>query len=736
LTKQKQLPTFENSNFHMKNLHAIALSILLCINSTAFSQNKILSMEDAILKGRGTLGPKTLRQIKWMNDERSFSFTDVRDSKEVLYSIDASTGKETKLLTITQFNQFLQKAYFDTMPRMPELEWESNDAFQFMRKGHYYRCNLSSYLVEKLPGDSIPDNAENKDFIPIKTQGAYTLQNNLYVYYKGKNIAVTNDKNENIVNGKSVHRNEFGITKGTFWSPDHTALAFYRMDESMVKPYPIVNFSEQPAAAKNIRYPMAGDSSHQVTIGIYNLAEAKTIWLQTGEPKEQFLTNIAWSPDAKKIYVAVLNRDQNHMKLNAYDAKTGKFIKTLFEEKDERYVEPQHPMLFVKNNPSQFLWQSNRDGFNHVYLYNVDGSLIKQITKGNWDVSDMLGFNEKGDAILAEVASNSGLDRVIILADFTGKQSTLSSAGGIAKSNLSKNGKSILYTFTSLSVPQKIFVCSAADYNKQNLVLESENPLKDYAISTAEIGHLRSIAGDTLHTRLFKPINFDASKKYPVVVYLYGGPHAQMINNGWLGGANLWFEYMAQNGFVVFTLDNRGSGNRGKKFEQATFRKLGTVEMEDQLSGLAYLKTLGFVDTTKMGVHGWSFGGFMTTTLMTKAPNAFKVGVAGGPVIDWGLYEIMYTERYMDTPQQNPEGYKQANLLNYTDKLKGKLLMIHGTVDDVVVWQHSIKYLKKAVDKNIQMDYFVYPEHPHNVLGKDRVHLMNKVSQYFFDHLK
>jgi dipeptidyl-peptidase 4 len=720
----------------MKNFNTTLFLFLLLFGTSLRAQNKMLTMEDAILKGRSTLGPKTLRQIKWMKDETSFSFIDVRDSKEALYSIETTSGKETKVLSITQFNQFLQKAYFDTMPRLPEIEWESNDAFHFMRKGFFYRCTLSTYLVEKLEGDSLPDNAENKDFPYGQTQGAYTLKNNLFIYYKGKNIAVSNDPKEEIVYGKSVHRNEFGISKGTFWSPNLNALAFYRMDESMVKPYPIVNYADQPAVAKNIAYPMAGDSSHQVSIGVYHLPEGKTIWLQTGEPKDQYLTNISWSPDEKKIYVAILNRDQNHMKLNAYDAKTGKFIKTILEEKDERYVEPQHPMLFIKNNAAQFIWQSNKGGFNHAYLYNTDGKLIQQVTKGNWDVTDVLGFTEKGDGIICEVASNSGLDRVIVLADFGGKQNTLSLAGGVAKANLSKNGKSLLFSYSSLNTAQKVFVCRAGDYRKQSLILESENPLKDYAISTPEIGHLRSAGGDTLHTRIFKPISFDPSKKYPVVVYVYGGPHAQMINNGWLAGANLWFEYMAQKGFVVFTLDNRGSGNRGKKFEQATFRQLGTAEMEDQLTGLAYLKSLNYVDSTRIGVHGWSFGGFMTTTLMSKAPNAFKAGVAGGPVIDWSIYEIMYTERYMDTPQQNPEGYKQANLLNYTDKLKGKLLMIHGTVDDVVVWQHSIKYLKKAVDKNIQLDYFVYPEHPHNVLGKDRVHLMNKVSQYFFDHLQ
>ena len=693
-------------------------------------------MEDAILRARTSLAPKTFRQVKWMKDETSFSFTDVRESKEALFLMNAESGKETKLLSITQFNQFLQKAYFDTMPRLPEIDWESNNVFTFSRKGYKYRCTLSSYLVEKLPGDSVPENAQHIDYADNAASFAYTIKNNLFLYHNGKNIQITNDKSEDIINGQSVHRNEFGISNGTFWAPNSTALAFYRMDQSMVTNYPIVNFSEQPAINNNIRYPMAGDSSHQVTVGIYQINTSKIIWLQTGEPKDQYLTNISWSSDAEKIYIAVLNRDQNHMKFNVYEAKSGKFLKTIFEEKDNRFVEPQHPAVFLRNNPNQFLWQSNRDGFNHVYLYNTDGKLIQQLTKGKWDVTNVLGQSANGNGIIAEVASNCGLDRVIILAEFSGKQTVLSASNGFAKGNLSKSGKSLLYSYSSLTIPSKWMVCTAADYKKQNTVLESENPLKDYQLSTPEIVSIKGVSGDTLHTRLFKPINFDASKKYPVVVYLYGGPHAQMINSSWQGGANLWFQYMAQNGFVVFTLDNRGSGNRGKNFEQATFRRLGTMETEDQLSGMKYLKSFGFVDTTRMGVHGWSFGGFMTTTLMTRTPGLFKVGVAGGPVIDWGMYEIMYTERYMDTPQQNPDGYIQSNLLNYVDRLQGKLLMIHGTADDVVVWQHSIKYLKKAVDKNIQLDYFVYPEHLHNVLGKDRVHLMNKVSQYFFDHLK
>jgi dipeptidyl-peptidase-4 len=288
--------------------------------------------------------------------------------------------------------------------------------------------------------------------------------------------------------------------------------------------------------------------------------------------------------------------------------------------------------------------------------------------------------------------------------------------------------------FSSTSNPREIRLIDANGSIKE-ILHKSKNPLVDYKLGEMEIGKLKGKSGDDLYYRVFKPIDFNPNKKYPVVVYLYNGPHLQLITNRWLGGANLWYQYMAQQGYVVFSIDGRGSADRGFEFESSIFRNCGEHEMIDQLTGVNWLKEQAWVDTNRMGIHGWSYGGFMTTSMMSRHPGVFKVGVAGGPVIDWSLYEVMYTERYMDTPEENPLGYAKTNLKNHLDSLQGKLLMIHGGLDDVVLWQHSLQYLESAVKKGVQLDYFVYPHHKHNVRGRDRIHLYEKVSNYFFDHL-
>jgi dipeptidyl-peptidase-4 len=311
----------------------------------------------------------------------------------------------------------------------------------------------------------------------------------------------------------------------------------------------------------------------------------------------------------------------------------------------------------------------------------------------------------------------------------------LDNENGVHSGILSPNFEYIYDSFANAETPRKVNIINTKNGKIEN-ILNAENPLVKYDRPEVKNVTLKADDGTPLYGKLILPTNFDATKKYPVIVYLYNGPNVQLITNSFPASGNLWYDYMAQNGYVVFSMDGRGSFNRGRDFENATFGKLGTVEMEDQLKGVDYLKSLPFVDANKMGVHGWSFGGFMTTSLMLRHPDVFKVGVAGGPVIDWNMYEIMYTERYMDTPEKNPEGYKTANLLDKVQNLKGKLLMIHGAQDDVVVWQHSINFLKSAVDKGVQVDYFAYPGHPHNVIGKDRVHLMQKITDYFDLYLK
>jgi len=512
-------------------------------------------------------------------------------------------------------------------------------------------------------------------------------------------------------------------------------MAFYRMDETMVTNYPLVDINTRIATTKNIRYPMAGMKSHEVTIGIYNNNNGKIIYLKTGEPKEQYLTNISWSLDDKYILVAVLNREQNHLKMNVYNPETGEFIKTLFEEKNEKYVEPLTPAVFINN--TQFLWQSQRDGYNHFYLYNLEGNLIKQITNGNWVVTKYLGIDSKKQWIYFAAAFPTALERNIMKANLkTGEIKRISQEEGSHEAIFNKDFNYWIDRYESIKNPF-MYKLLNNEGKLVRIVQDSNNTLKDYELATLEIVTIKAADGKTdLYGRIIKPSDFDSKKKYPLILYVYGGPHAQLVQNEWLGGAALWDYYMAQKGYIVATLDNRGSAYRGFDFESCIHRQMGINEAEDQMEFIKYLIKQGYIDENRIGVYGWSYGGFMTLTLMTRYPEVFKVGVAGGPVTDWKYYEIMYGERYMDTPQENPEGYEKTSLLNSTKNLKGKVLIIHGYMDDVVVLQHSLAFIENCIKNGILLDFFIYPNHTHNVRGKDRIHLMKKVSEYFLLNIK
>ncbi len=714
----------------------LLISFILFPSCSLLAQPKKLTMEDAIINVRTTLAPENLSQLNWIKNSMSYYYVNPNDTSPTLYVGDDGLAYDEKLISLSEINEKLLRKKADTLLKFPTIEWRDDKRFAFMIGNNEYEYDKTKFGIYHTRILLLPDSADKKDTEPLTTRIAYVVKNNLFIYDKGKNIQVTGDDDINILNGSSVHRDEFGITKGTFWSPKGNKLAFYRMDQTKVADYPVIDWSKQPAQTNLLKYPMAGRVSHQVTVGIYDVTSGKTIFLKTGEPKDQYLTNVAWSPDEKYVYIAVLNRDQNHMKLNRYNVENGSFDKTLFDEQDEKFVEPLNPVLFVPGNNNQFIWQSQRDGYNHLYLYETSGKVIRQLTKGDFIVTEVKGFDKKSEKLLYMCSASSPLNRdlySVTLAD--GNMQRVTIENGLHVCMYNPYNDQVLDVFSNTTTPRKIKVLRASGATVKTL-LNAANPLLDYRIGGMQISILKSKSGEDLYTRTYYPYQMDSTKKYPVIIYVYGGPHVQLITNSWQGGqGDLWFYYLAQEGFIVFTLDNRGSGNRGKKFEQATFRSLGNAEMEDQMTGVNYLKSLAYVDSTRMGVDGWSYGGFMTTSLMTRYPGVFKVAVAGGPVIDWSFYEIMYTERYMDTPQINPEGFKNSNLLNYVQNLKGRIMLIHGTSDDTVVWQHSLMYLKKAIDLNKQVDYFVYPGYAHNVRGKDRVHLMNKITDYFKQNL-
>ena len=712
-----------------KIVFALAFLVLFFVESN--SQNKLLSIQEAILKGRTSLAPKRLQNLSFVPDSKFLAYTD----KNEIHFVRVETGVEESIHTLSEINTACSKNKIDSIVAFEGLRFKNANQLYFISKKVEYVFNLNKKSIEKSNRKSVEAVYEDLEEYKDGEKFAFTKNNNVFINNNGEEKQITSDGSYEIVNGKSVHRDEFGIHKGLYWSPEGNALAYYRMDQTDVSDYPIIDWSTYPAQNKNIKYPMAGNKSHYVSLYVYHLKTGASVQIKTEGPKEQYLTNVSWSPDEKKIYIAVLNREQNDCKLNEYDAASGDFVKTLFEEKDDKYVEPQNPMLFVKNNAKQFIWISRKDGYNHFYLYNSDGSLVKQLTQGNWEVKSILGFDDKGENLYFHANEQSPVNQDVYAVNLkTSKLTRLTKGNGFHIGILSKKGDYLIDNYTSTSIPREYNVIETATL-KITSIFKAENPIKDYQTGTWKLFSIKNNEGTDLYCRIFKPVNFDSTKKYPVLVYLYNGPHSQMVTNTWLAGGELWYQYMAQKGFIVFTLDGRGTSYRGKVFEQAIHRQLGTLEMEDQLKGIDYLKSLAYVDANRLGVHGWSYGGFMTTSLMSRNPGVFKVGVCGGPVIDWSYYEIMYGERYMDMPQENKEGYDKNNLLNYVDKLKGKLLMIHGAQDNVVVWQHSIMYQKKAVEKGVQLDYYVYPGHEHNVLGKDRAHLMEKVTNYFIDNL-
>ena len=577
---------------------------------------------------------------------------------------------------------------------------------------------------------------------------AFVKGNQLYVERAGSQpVQLTTDGSRDIVYGQSVHRDEFGIESGLFWSPDGQRLAFYRMDQSMVTDYPQVDIPEPtwvPKSGSRIateapdKYPMAGETSHKVTVGIYDLKTGTTLYLKAGDPTDRYFTNIAWSPDSKTVYMFELNRDQNDCRLVSYNAATGDKIKELYRETDDKYVEPLHPIVFLPWNANQFVMQSQKDGYNHFYLFDTDGNQLKQLTKGPWVVEDMVGFDARQHTIIYLGNELSPIQRNIFSINVdNGRTQRLDETGnGWHSASLSPSGSYLVDNYSEPTTPRNIAIVNTTTAQAHRW-FTADDPWKGYNVPEYRMGTIKAADGTTdLYYRMVMPVGFDPKKKYPTIVYVYGGPHAHNVDARWHYCSRSWETYMAQKGYLLFILDNRGSENRGKVFEQVTFRHLGDHEVKDQMEGVKYLKSLAYVDSTRLGVHGWSFGGYMTINLMTTHPGVFKVGVAGGPVIDWKWYEVMYGERYMDTPQTNPEGYAHSSLIPKAKNLKDRLEIIIGYNDKTCVPQHSLSFLKACIEAGTQPDFFVYPGEPHNMRGHQSVHLHERISRYFDDHLK
>ena len=723
----------------MTRIKTLLLLLTLALSMTA--QDKLFTLEDLNFGGTNyaNLQPKNMF-LTWWGDQL------VQTDVEECYTIDVKTGKKRLLFTLDDINKWAQSD--DSVRYVRHL---MNATFPYPDKPLVAVGNRKAYILVDFKAkktvwqDSISGQTAN-DWNSASRATAYVEDHQLYIADgQGKKHQLTTDGSREIVYGQSVHRDEFGITKGTFWSPDGQRLAFYRMDQSMVTDYPQVDIYPRTAAYEPDKYPMAGTNTHVVTIGVFDLRTQKTVYLQTPAvdyaatslQQPCYFTNLAWSPDSKHIFLQELNRDQNDCRLVSYDAETGKREYQLCRETSDKYVEPLHPIQFLPWDSNLFILQSQRDGYNHLYLYNIKGEQVKQITKGQWVVLDVLGFNQKTKSIVFAANKEHPLHRRLYSVNVTsGQIKALESTDGVHRGVLSPSGNYLIDRFTTPTTPRCIDI---VDVNKQKSVrlLTADDPWADFQQPIFECGSIKAADGVTdLYYRMVKPHDFDPAKKYPTVVYVYGGPHAHNVDASWHWASRSWETYMAQKGYIIFILDNRGSQYRGRAFEQATFHQLGQIEMQDQMKGVDYLRTLPYVDMNRLGVHGWSFGGFMTISLMTNYPDVFKVGVAGGPVIDWKFYEVMYGERYMDTPQQNPEGYEKCSLIPQAKNLKGKLQIITGYNDRTVVPQHCLSFLDACIKAGTQPDFFAYPGEEHNMRGHASVHLHERITQYFEDYLK
>lgn len=716
----------------MKRIVLLIISFFFVFCS--FSQESMIDL-NGIFEGKYRM--KGYVRYSWRPNTTQYSYYNQNEQSNAIMLKDAKSGKEEVFVTINQINDLFSK--YKVAPNSA-FSWLDINTIYFDRYKILVTKNKNAVSVEELPFDQF-----DKSIID------YSIKNRLFVTKNQENVFVRSkynnyepillcpDTGKNIAFGKSVHRSEWGINEGQYFSSNGNFLAFYRMDESMVADYPLVDFSNLENTDVNfIKYPMAGENSHAVKLGIFDVVASakagKSIfhYIKTDINDGEFLTNVTFSPDETKIYITHLNREQNHLKLIEYDVVSGNKNRILIEESDSRFVEPQTRMLFLKNG--NFIWQSDRDGWNHCYLYNNNGTMIKQITRGEWCVVDLLGLEPTEKILYFSSTKSSPIDRNIFAINLSNDAIyELTPESGTHTIKFSSDKSFFIDYFTDLNTPMVISLRST-NGKKNEILNRIENPYKNSNLGETKIFSIKNKEGIDLYCHITLPPQFDKNKKYPTLLYVYGGPHSQLVTNEFMCDGP-FLQYMAQQGFIIFTLDNRGTSNRGADFEKCIHRQLGKLEMEDQMCGIEYLKSLPYVDSDKICVDGWSFGGFMTLSLISTYPNIFKSATCGGPVVDWRWYEVMYGERYMDTPQENPEGYQNSSILPKVKNIKTKLLIFHGGQDDTVVQKHSLSFMNQAIEDGFLFDYFVYPNHPHNVSGPDRIHLWKQIERFHKTHL-
>ena len=710
----------------MKRIFTLLLVTAMTVGMVT-AQNETIDLDGVFL---GKYRFERVDGLSWQPGTDNYAY--INEDGDIML-VNAKSGKESVFRSKKNLNE-------NGFKNLYSFQWVDASTIFSPRHNSTLNYNGKTVTVNKFENvnwdDVIDQSIKNKVFV-IKNDDGVFVQTALNDYQP---ILLCPDTGKNIVFGESVHRSEWGINEGQYISPKGNYIAFYRMDESMVEDYPLVNTTTPIATVENIKYPMAGRNSHQVKVGIFDVAKSAQAgkpvyhYINTDLSDGEFLTNVTFSPDEQYLYISHLNREQNHSKLIRYDLQSGNKVKVLIEEMDSRYVEPSDRMIFLKSN--NFLWISETDGWRHLYLYDFNGNLIRKVVDGRFDIVDVEGLDAKEEYVYFTMApTEKPVNQYVCKAALKdGKITRIAATDGTHTPIFNEAKTYFVDYFTNVTTPRVISVVNNQGKTMKELK-NCKNPYADCALGTTKMFPILNKEGDSLWCRLITPPNMDPTKKYPCLIYVYGGPHSQLVTNSFMSGG-VFLEFMAEQGYVVFTLDNRGTQNRGADFEKCIHRNLGVKEVEDQMCGVDYLKTLPYVDAKRIGLDGWSYGGFMTLSLITEHPEAFKAASCGGPVVNWAWYEVMYGERYMDTPQENPDGYEHANIIPKIKNVKCPLLVMHGCQDHTVVWQHTLELMRQAVTDGIEIEYFPYTAHDHNVMGMERVHLWNKLLRFHNQNLK
>nr|WP_315140864.1 S9 family peptidase [uncultured Flavobacterium sp.] len=716
-----------------------ALFLLLCLTVTGQQKITIEQIYNGTFRAQGM---DELQSMKNTNQYTVLNPDRVSRSMQIdLY--DFATLKKTATLIDTKnfpaLSDGIDSYTFSSDEKLILIANNSNQIFRHSFTADYYLYTIESKQLTKLFDFQV----QEPTFSPDGKKIAYAKENNLYVYdlaTKQSTPVTTDGKKNSIINGITdwVYEEEFAFVKAFDWSADSKKLAYIRFDESEVPEFSMSIFQKELyPTVETFKYPKAGEKNSAVSLHIYDVNAATVKTVNLGNYNDFYIARMKWTNDANVLSAQVLNRHQDNLDLLFIDGNSGS-AKVVLNEKDKAYVDVTDNLTFLKNN--SFIWTSEKDGFNHIYWYDKNGKLKNQVTKGKWEVTSYYGFDEKTNTIFYQSVENGSVNRAIYSINLNGKNKLLLSKNkGTNAATFSPNFEFYINTFSTANQPTT-YTLNAVKTGKQLQVIEDNqalaSKLKDFNLPSKEFFVLKTEKGNELNAWIIKPKDFDASKKYPVFMYQYSGPGSQQVNNEWNSADDYWFMMLAQQGYIVACVDGRGTGFKGADFKKVTQKELGKYEVEDQIDAAKVIGNYPYVDKSRIGIWGWSYGGFMASNCILKGADVFKMAIAVAPVTNWRFYDSVYTERYMQTPQENASGYDENSPINHVDKLKGKFLLIHGSGDDNVHVQNSMQMMEALIQANKQFDSQIYPDKNHGIYGgKTRVQLYTKMTNFIKENL-